>query len=304
MNLYQLSQLSPDLFIEQITHLPFRDVVKVCNLNRKLRGYCNLPQYNTRWKALTNRAFENVIYNYDNKLIELWKELNIKPNTYNYLVYTQLVKLLDPVTQGMIYYRQGDMELFEQLTEEQKFLAMFLLGQNDKIKLYLPRDYYLPFVRMLNGDKVNQDDLDMMLRTMASEGNMKGLKYFEKKGANLHALDDEAMREASSNGQLVTVKYLIEHGANLRVHDDYALRYASIDGHLDVVKYLVEHGADIHARDDEALTFANEKGHLDVVKYLISVGADPRATLHGIRGPVKNGLYPGVVTIPWSSVGL
>ncbi len=43
MNQDQLTQLPVDLFIKQITYLPFQDVVKVCNVNVKLRGFCNDP---------------------------------------------------------------------------------------------------------------------------------------------------------------------------------------------------------------------------------------------------------------------
>ncbi len=80
------------------------------------------------------------MYGYEDKLNELWKTFGIEQGTYNYLVYTQLVKLLDPITQAMIYYRQGDMGSFEQLTKTQKFLSMFLLGNKDKIKNYVNRN--------------------------------------------------------------------------------------------------------------------------------------------------------------------
>ncbi len=282
-----LSQLPADVFIQEITYLPFQDVVNVCSTNNKLRAYCIDPTYNTRWKALINNTFQHVIYDYDNKLKELWKKLNIEPDTYNYLVYTKLVKLLDPVTQAMIYYRQGDMNSFEQLTKVQKFLAMFLLGNKDKIREYLPDDDdYLPFlsgnkldpfISMLSGNKLDKDILNKMLMEMAKEGNMNGIKYFEIRDADIHADDDLALINAAVNGYLEVVKYLVEHGANIHGHVDWALRWASRNGYLEVVKYLIEHGADIHAGDDWALIYSSRNGHLNVVKYLISVGADVHA---------------------------
>ena len=273
----RLSQLPVDLFIQQITYLPFRDVVSVCSANQKLRSFCNDPQYNTKWKALINNTFQEHIDGYTDKLNELWNKLKIKPDTYNYLVYTQLVKLLDPVTQAMIYYRQGDMESFEQLTQVQKFLAMFLLNNKDKISEYLPADGYLPFISMLSGDKPDQNILNKMLIEMAKEGNMKGLKYFEEKGANIISEDDRALKWASSEGHLDIVKYLVKHEANVHAHDDDVLVVASQNGHLEVVKYLVEHGANVHAQDDVPLITASMHGHLEVVKYLVGQGADYHA---------------------------
>ena len=308
MDIDRLSRLPVDVFIQEITYLPFQDVVNVCSANVKLRAFCNDPTYNTKWKALINNTFKDSVYSYDDKLVKLWEKLNTEPETYNYLVYTRLVKLLDPVTQAMIYYRQGDMKSFEQLTQVQKFLAMFLLNKSYEMKNYLPNDNYVPFISMLSGDKIDQNILNKMLIEMAKEGNMKGLKYFEEKGANIsaevdralgvasreghlevvkylvehradiHAGNDLALALASQKGHLEVVKYLVEQGANVRALDDGALRVASENGHLEVVKYLVEHGANVHALDDLALALASQKGHLEVVKYLV----EHRANIHAL----------------------
>ena len=67
MDIDRLSKLPVDLFIQQITYLPFKDVVSVCQANVKLRSYCNDPKYNIAWKALINNTFGEV-YNYEEKL--------------------------------------------------------------------------------------------------------------------------------------------------------------------------------------------------------------------------------------------
>ena len=108
MDIDRLSQLPIDVFIQQITYLPFNNVVKICSVNTKLHDYCTNPNYNNKWKYLIDNTFGN-IYSYQEKLIEIWKELGIGEGVYNYLVYTQLVKFLDPITQLMIYYKQHDM---------------------------------------------------------------------------------------------------------------------------------------------------------------------------------------------------
>ena len=275
----RLSQLPVDLFIQQITYLPFQDVVSVCSANQQLRAYCNDPRYNTRWKALINNTFKEVIYDYQNKLKELWDELGYKEPRYNYLIYTQLVKSLDPVTQGMIYYRQGDMKSFEELTKEQKFLALFLLNKSSEMEKYLPdedylRPIYLAFISMINSDKIDQDILNKMLIEMARQGNMKGIKYLENSGADIHAENEDALILTSYSGHLEAVKYSVEQGADVHAQGDLALRWASEYGHLEIVKYLVEQGANIHAQNDYALGWARQNGHSEVVQYLLEHGAD------------------------------
>jgi hypothetical protein len=102
MNPDRLSQLPVDVFIQQITYLPFKDVMTLCSANTTLRSYCSDPKYRNKWKLLIDFTFQNV-YGYQDKLSEIWNQLNLSPETYNYLVYTKLTHLLDPITQLMIY---------------------------------------------------------------------------------------------------------------------------------------------------------------------------------------------------------
>ncbi len=268
MNIDHLSKLPVDVFIKEITYLPFDDVISVCKANKTLHNYCTNPKYNIRWRNLIDNTFRN-IYNYQEKLNQTRSKFNLNDGVYNYLVYTQLVKLLDPITQLMIYYRQGD-KIFDSpnYNNIQRFLALFLLGKKDKMRDYLPNDHYLPFVSMLEGHKIDQDILDKMLIEMAMQGSVKGVSMMSSIGTNIHALDDWALIEASKNGHLEVVKYLTERGANVHADNDLALGFASQYGHLDVVKYLVEHGANIHAWNDYALRWASGNIHLEVVKYL------------------------------------
>ena len=275
MNIDYLSQLPVDLFIKQITYLPFDDVISVCQTNATLHNYCTNFKYNIRWRNLIDNTFGN-IYNYQNKLEQIRTKLNVSDGVYNYIVYTQLVKVLDPITQLMIYYRQGDMKSFHdsQYDSIQRFLALFLLGEKDKMMDCSPSDAYLPYIFMLEGQKLDLDILDKMLVKMATEGSIQGVSMILFKGADIHTDNDGALRWASYYGYLEVVKHLVEHGADIHAQDDYALRWASRNGHLEVVKYLTEHGADVHAIDDLALRWASVQGHLEVVKYLIENGAN------------------------------
>ena len=80
--------------------------------------------------------------------------------------------------------------------------------------------------------------------------------------------------EACENGDLPAAKECIEHGANVHAVNDLALRCAANNGHSDVVKYLIKHGANIHAVGDWALRYAAENGHLQVVNFLRQVASD------------------------------
>ena len=120
-------------------------------------------------------------------------------------------------------------------------------------------------------------DSHQLLITASKVGRLDAVKLAIDKGTDIHANDDEALREAADKGHLDVVQYLVEQGADIHASDDYALRYASIQGHLDIAQYLVEQGADIHADDDLALRWAAYFGNLDIAQYLVEQGADIHA---------------------------
>ncbi len=277
MNVDHLSQLPVDVFIKEITYLPFSDVINVCTVNKTLHNYCTNPAYNNKWRQLIDDTFGN-IYEYQEKLNQIRLKFGIGDGVYNYLIYTHLVKVLDPITQLMIYYRQGDI-IFDSpnYNNTQRFLATFLLGNIKEMEKYLPNNNYLIYISMLEGDKIDQNILDIMLLEMVKEGSVKGISVMLSKGADIHAHNDGTLRLASQNGHLDVVKYLIEKGADIHAWNDAALRLASQNGHLDVVKYLIEKGADIHAWNDAALRWASQNGHLEVVRYLVEHEADIHA---------------------------
>ena len=270
-----LSGLSPDLFIQQITYLPFSDVINICNANKTLYSYCTDPKYAIRWKSLINNTFGNV-YNYDEKLRKTQENIKLQTKTnepfekiYNYLVYTQLVKRLDPITQAMIYYQQGDMNSFNKFTNIQKFLALFLLNKRDIIEIYLPHVGYLKFIDFMDKKLLSQDDLNSILLSMAGSGNMKGLLMLKERGADIHYHEYLPFRVAVEKGHLDIVKYLLENGAKMSSGNNDAIRLASFHGYLDIIKYLIENGADIYALDGIALEFASKNGHLNLVRFLL-----------------------------------
>jgi len=106
---------------------------------------------------------------------------------------------------------------------------------------------------------------------VAYNGHLEIVKFLVENGANIHAVDDCALRWAAESGHLEVVKYLVENGANIHAKDNWALCWAARNGHLKIVKYLVENGADIHADNNYAFCWAACNGHFEVVKYLQSL---------------------------------
>ena len=260
-----LTELPVDLFFHQLSYLPFRDVISVCSCNTTFHNYGLNPRFLTKWKALINKSYTDVD---PSVLSDL--------HQWNYLVYTQLIHKLDPISQLMVYYRLSDGESLNdrRFTKEQRFLALFLLNKKELSEM-LPSHHYQPFIDMLNGQPISQDILNKMAREFAMQGNMKGLLMMKDRGADIHDDYDRALQLACREGRLSVVKYLVEQGADVHTLDDYTpIILANQRGHLSVVKYLIEQGIDIHTENDQSLIVASKWGHLAIVKYLVEQGAN------------------------------
>ena len=172
-----------DIFIAQLTYLPFKDVKALCSSTSELRDYCTNPKYNNNWKKLIDNTFGNVDH-YEEKLKELWLKLEVPNNTYNYRVYTDLINILDPVTQHMIWYQQGDMELFNKGKDNNpRYLALFMLGKtNELTKSYkkMEGSFYLYLLFLLLGSEVNPNVIKELQNSFIKYGNKKGAKMLGK----------------------------------------------------------------------------------------------------------------------------
>ena len=187
--------------------------------------------------------------------------------------------------------------LFNVVCDDNFFYQRLSLKYPNSLKYYSKeqdknyRDYYLKVIYWISKMKENYGysyidgnpktqyeifeivkyDVNYLLYKSSAKGELNLVKEAIKRGADIHAYNDEALRWASQNGHLDVVKYLVENGANIHSNDDFALRWSANAGHLEVVKYLVENGANIHANNDETLRSATKKEHLEVVKYIKSL---------------------------------
>jgi ankyrin repeat protein len=161
------------------------------------------------------------------------------------------------------------MLLFEQIKELVK-MGADVSTHNNFVLSHATANGRLEIVKYLveeHDAKLNVGDDSVPLRLASNYGYLEIVKYLVEKGADIHALTDEALRHAAVHGYLEIVKYLIENGADIHASNDYALRYAAFYGHLETVKYLLEKGADIHAEDDYALRHSSGR----VKMYLQSI---------------------------------
>ena len=125
-----------------------------------------------------------------------------------------------------------------------------------------------------NGERVVDEALFFAARCCRTQA----VELLLPSGADMHAVDDSALRLASKYGHAKVVQLLIiHHGAHLHAGDDAPLQLAAQEGHADVVRLLIQQGASVHASHDAALWSASQAGHPDVVQLLIQHGADVHA---------------------------
>jgi len=98
-------------------------------------------------------------------------------------------------------------------------------------------------------------------------------------GADVHYLDNQAIKTAANNGDIELVALLIKQGANINSNGS-ALCFAVEHGHVGIVRLLLDNGAHVNRREHQPLTVAAKIGDAKSVKMarmLIDAGADVNA---------------------------
>lgn len=244
-----------ELIFKQISYLPLPDVKSFFRVNRRTHDVGTHGRYNMLWKSLTKAIYGEFMW-YDENLKELWQRTHT--SGYTYLVYTELVKLFDPVTRLLICNKLGDTN-FESKEYELE-TARFLLGKK------LPKHHPLSLVA--DEKHVSQDDLNKALTFMIRVGSPRGLMMLIHKGAKIRA--DRCKNATHIN----VMRCLIQQGIDINMYDGRFLHLACQENNFRMVKLLVESGADIHHRNDEAVKIASQFNHIKIAKYLIEFGAD------------------------------
>ena len=124
---------------------------------------------------------------------------------------------------------------------------------------------------------VTTDEIADLFINAIEAGHLPIIEYLDRKGADMTANNNLAVRLAAKRGRLDIVKFLHKNGTDITANNNEALSFAAREGHLSVIKYLYENGADITENDNRALCWAARGGYLDVVDYLLYRGADKDA---------------------------
>lgn len=117
----------------------------------------------------------------------------------------------------------------------------------------------------------NTGDLDELLTKAVSTNDVKGTKYYLKRGATAWLPGNICV--ATYFGDTEIVKMLINAGANPNAEDGYPLQVASAKGFTDIVKILIATGAKVDLVDNYAIKQANKNKYYDIVAILEENGA-------------------------------
>jgi len=106
-----LQDLPADIMIYQMTFLKPKDVVNLCQTNKKIRNICVNPVYMNQWR--------NMIENTYGSLQEYQQYIRDHPDVvYNYGLYTQFLSLLPIDSQLDIYERINDIDSYIQVIDK------------------------------------------------------------------------------------------------------------------------------------------------------------------------------------------
>ena len=241
---------------------------------------CTIVYTIEEWKKKVSTRMEEFHNKLNDKINGIQCVIDIL-NINNNNEHISFIKQLDDII-DTIYVDISHIDNFNQLINDSNIPISSIIKRKNKL---LNNNIVLPNCKIKDDDKLKTCvngilkygiDNDVFQR-VSRYGDLNMVKCLINHGANIHAFNEEAVRNASQEGNLHVVECLISHGAYIHAYDDFALRYASARGHLDVVECLIEHGANIHANNDEAFRWASGNGHLDIVEYLIANGADIHA---------------------------
>lgn len=104
----------------------------------------------------------------------------------------------------------------------------------------------------------------------AKKGNLKKVKEYVKRGADLGYRGDEVFYIASVKGFADIVKYCLRKG---RALCNECFHMAAQEGHIEVVKIFVKFGIDVNSDHSCAFRWACANGYLVTAKYLYKKGS-------------------------------
>lgn len=100
----ELSKLTPDVLAYVMTYLPLPEVSRLCQSHPVLNDFCTNPKHERYWKKMIEDTYASEPF-YQNYISQY-------PNlSYNYVLYTELIKQLPTEVQNKIYSRLNQRSL-------------------------------------------------------------------------------------------------------------------------------------------------------------------------------------------------
>jgi hypothetical protein len=109
---------------------------------------------------------------------------------------------------------------------------------------------------------------DKALRLAVKNGNDATVDALLSLGADPNAMDGEPLVEAAKRGRAGIAKSLLARRANPHFSNDHALRLAALNGHEGIVRDLVRAKADVFAMGASAENLAAAEGHAAIAGFL------------------------------------
>ncbi len=123
-------------------------------------------------------------------------------------------------------------------------------------------------------EKYSYNWTTVFLFACQNRANMENIKFFIKKGADIHVGNDQAFIYAVNSNNHSLVKFLLKNNFNVEMRDNEPLMIASGISADKMLKILIENGANVNARNGQALINAINGMRLPVIKTLLNNGAN------------------------------
>jgi len=111
-----------------------------------------------------------------------------------------------------------------------------------------------------------KENANVLLITSSNRGDVTGIRKALRADADVHRLDDYALRWTASKGYKECVRVLLNAGADVHPYNDSALRHAVVNQHRETAKLLIEAGADFS--DGCALRVATQNEDKELIQLL------------------------------------
>lgn len=281
-----LNSLHNDLLFKILSYLSLNDLKKIPSISKKYYDLCYdvSPRVSGYWKGRVSSVYRHVLkgeayqdFNIPSKITKINKHFHGQDTyKYNYHVYVCLIRMLDPLSQGLTYFNMGDMETFNSLPDQIKYFSYYLtIGPNYDTRI---RKTELKEIKIRKTDPESQRGEMMKKQKERYKEEMKTLyaknsdRWLSEFHTDIMKFDLDRMdqlthlaQNISRKGYFILFRFFWSHKKEKLNYDPS--RYmsdAGSCGSLDMVQYLVRNNnPSLH----DAIGPAAINNHTEILKY-------------------------------------